>query len=200
MISIINSLIYNIQLRAKRVHPSLLAYFENTRNIYVGEKVEFDSLSVVKGGIRNEFSVSIGRSTRIRRNCYISATEGIINIGDYVLIAHNAWIAGRGKIDIKNNTLIGPNVVVVSSNHDLSSDSYPLMHAPEIPGIIEIGENCWIGANSTIVPDVRIGDGSIIAAGSVVTSNIPSNSVAAGNPARVIKERMNKTRPYKDVV
>lgn len=79
---------------------------------------------------------------------------------------------------------MGPNVGLISSNHDL--DDYD-RHLAEEP--IMIGDNVWIGMNSVIMPGVRIGDNVVIGAGSVVTRDIPSDSIAAGNPCAVLRPK-----------
>ena len=196
---LVESFTFILISRFKRVQCSFLAYFENTKRMRIGRGTCIDSFASLKGGKIERAFLSVGRTVRIRRNCYISATRGQININDDVLIAHNSWIAGHGVINIGKNTLIGPNVVIVSSNHDLNPKHYPAMDAPEIEGVINIGENCWVGANSTIVPDVTIGDGCIVAGGTVVTKDVPSNTLIAGNPAQVVKElnSPDTSSPYK---
>ncbi|STX39941.1 acyltransferase [Legionella feeleii] len=89
------------------------------------------------------------------------------------------------KIVIGNHVTISPNVTFYGAAQDYHYESMP-----DIAGDIIVEDNCWICANSTILPGVTIGKGSVIGAGSVVTKNIPPNSVAVGNPARVIKERV----------
>ena len=89
----------------------------------------------------------------------------------------------QGGIFIGDGVLIGHNVVLATLNHDMSPEKRRGMY----PKPIKIGRNVWIGSNSTVLPDVTVGDNAVIGAGSVVTKDIPKNTVAAGNPARVIK-------------
>jgi acetyltransferase-like isoleucine patch superfamily enzyme len=98
------------------------------------------------------------------------------SIGNYIQAA-NGIVFG-------SNVRMSPNVVIVSANHDI--DDYDV-HTKEPP--IRIGSNVWIGANSVILPGVKIGDNVIIGAGSVVNTNIPDNSIAVGNPCKVIREK-----------
>ena len=99
----------------------------------------------------------------------------------------NCYIQGRNGIIIGNNLRVGPGVGLISANHDLSDyDKWP--KAPPI----RIGDNVWIGMNSVVLPGVQIGDNVVIAANSVVTKDIPSNSIAGGNPCLVIKVK----KPY----
>ncbi len=107
-----------------------------------------------------------------------------IEIGKRVFINSGCKFQDQGGIVIKDGALIGHNVVMATLNHDIDSKKRADMH----PSPIIIGENVWVGSNATILPGVTIGDGSIVAAGAVVTKNIPKNVVVAGVPAKVIRK------------
>ena len=106
-----------------------------------------------------------------------------IHLGKNVFINAGCKFQDQGGIYIGDDALIGHNAVLATLNHNPD----PEKRANLIPSPIHIGNKVWLGANVTVLPGVRIGDGSIIAAGSVVTKDVPANSVAAGNPAKVIK-------------
>lgn len=107
-----------------------------------------------------------------------------ITIGRNVFINSDCKFQDQGGITIDDGALIGHAVVLATLDHDLDPVKRPQMH----PAPIHIGKNVWIGANATITSGVTIGDNSVIAAGAVVTKDIPANVVAGGVPARVIKE------------
>jgi hypothetical protein len=89
-----------------------------------------------------------------------------------------------GKITIGRGACIGPNVSIITSNHDMHD-----LNRHAAAEDVLIGERCWIGANSVILPGVKFGPGTIVGAGSVVPKSFPEgNQVIAGNPARVIRE------------
>jgi acetyltransferase-like isoleucine patch superfamily enzyme len=102
-------------------------------------------------------------------------------------LSANCYIQGRNGITIGHNLRMGPGVGLISANHDPNDyDRWP-----ESPPIC-IGDNVWIGMNSVVLPGVQIGDNVVIAANSVVTKDIPSNSIAGGNPCRAIRTK----KPY----
>ena len=107
-----------------------------------------------------------------------------IKIGKNVFINACCRFQDQGGIEIGDGSLIGHNTTIATLNHDFNPDKRANLH----PSPVKIGKNVWIGSDCTILPGVEIGDGAVIGAGSVVTKNIPANSIAVGNPARVIKQ------------
>ena len=107
-----------------------------------------------------------------------------IKIGKNVFINACCRIQDQGGIEIGDGSLIGHNTTIATLNHDFNPDKRANLH----PSPVKIGKNVWIGSDSTILPGVEIGDGAVIGAGSVVTKNVPANSIAVGSPARVIKQ------------
>ena len=109
-----------------------------------------------------------------------------ITVGNDVYINFGCTILDCAQVTIGDNTLIGPNVSMYSANHSL--DAQERTTGGLIPKEIHVGNRVWIGGNTTILAGVSIGDESVIGAGSVVTREIPSGVVAAGNPCRVLRE------------
>ena len=91
-----------------------------------------------------------------------------------------------GRVDIGNNVFFAPNVSVYTAGHPVHPAARGTMYEYGIP--VKIGNDVWVGGNSVILPGVTIGDGTVIGAGSVVTKDIPSGVIAAGNPCRVIRK------------
>jgi galactoside O-acetyltransferase len=111
-------------------------------------------------------------------------------MGDFVALNRNVLVdAAQGDITVGNYTLIGPNVVLRSSNHEFARIDIPVQMQGHKPGKIKVGRDVWIGANAVVLPNVSIGDGSIIGAGAVVTRDIPPGVIAGGVPARVLRSR-----------
>ena len=106
-----------------------------------------------------------------------------IKIGKNVFINACCRFQDQGGIEIGDGSLIGHNTTIATLNHEFN----PAKRQNLTPSPVKIGKNVWIGSDCTILPGVEIGDGAIIGAGSVVTKSIPANTIAVGNPARVIK-------------
>ncbi|MBR3654785.1 MAG: sugar O-acetyltransferase [Elusimicrobia bacterium] len=107
-----------------------------------------------------------------------------IKIGKNVFINACCRFQDQGGIEIGDGSLIGHNTTIATLNHDFNPDKRANLH----PSPVKIGKNVWIGSDCTILPGVEIGNGAVIGAGSVVTKNVPANSVVVGSPARVIKQ------------
>lgn len=107
-----------------------------------------------------------------------------ITVGRNVFLNTGCSFQDRGGIVIGDNTFLGMNVTIATLNHGRSIEERGITY----PKPVHIGNDVWIGSSVTVVPGVSIGNNSIIGAGSVVTRNIPANSVYAGVPARLIRE------------
>ena len=128
---------------------------------------------------------SCGRNVTIESNAVILFHK--VDIGDNPGIGLNARI---GSVKIGDNVMMGPDVIILSRNHNYDRINIPLKfqgNAMEEPVIIE--NDVWIGARVIILPGVHIGKGVIIGAGAVVAKNIPNYSIMVGNPARVVGMR-----------
>ena len=106
-----------------------------------------------------------------------------IKIGKGVFINEGCCFQDQGGIEIGDNALIGQQVVIATLNHDLNPEKRKNM----LPAPVKIGNNVWIGAHATILAGVTIGDNAVVAAGAVVTKDVPENVVVGGVPAKIIK-------------
>lgn len=109
-----------------------------------------------------------------------------IFLGKEVMINYNCTFLDVCPIHIGDHTLIGPNTGIYTACHAI--DPNDRLAEKEFGKEIHIGKNVWIGGNCTILPGIKIGDNSIIGAGSVVTKDIPEKVIAVGNPCHVIKK------------
>ena len=112
-----------------------------------------------------------------------------ISVGDNFFTNYNVTILDAAPVTIGDFVMVGPNVLITTVGHPLSPKRRRQRLAKALP--IKIGSDVWIGGNVVILQGVTIGDNVVIGAGAVVTNDIPSNSVAMGIPARVVKKIEN---------
>lgn len=129
--------------------------------------------------------VSVGKNAKIETGCRLIGAPKI-NIGNNFYANGHCHLLG--EIDIGNDVLLGPKVIIWSRDHKFSK-SQLIRTQGHLNEKVYIGDDVWIGAGAIILKGVRISDGAVVAAGSVVTKNVEPYSVVAGNPARYIKTR-----------
>ncbi len=132
----------------------------------------------IKGNPRIHPSASL----RCGRNIYLGENA---HINQFCCV----WASENSRILLGDNLLMGPGVKIFSSNHTTARRDIPMNVQPFVEKDIVIGNDVWLGANCVVVAGVTIGDGSVIAAGSVVTKDIPAGTIAAGIPAKPIRSR-----------
>jgi acetyltransferase-like isoleucine patch superfamily enzyme len=121
--------------------------------------------------------------------CVDVFTPLYINYGKHIKIGKNVFInfdcvfLDLGGITIEDNVLIAPKVSLLSEGHPVS----PYKRQSLVPGHIHIKKNAWIGAGATILPGVTVGENAVVAAGAVVSKDVPANAVVGGIPAKIIK-------------
>lgn len=140
---------------------------------------------------------TLGKQSTIEDFCTINNAVGNINIGNNTRIGLGSVLIG--PVNIGDDVRLAQNIVVSALNHNYQDISSPISEQGVETQHVYIGDETWIGANSVILPGVFIGKHCVIGAGSVVTKNIPSYSVVAGNPARIIKRYNKETDKWERV-
>lgn len=158
-------------------------------HILYGSHIKLHIINSIKGKLKIELSqngfLEIGDFLMSAGPCYIKCEgNGICKIGNSVFFNHNCSITCIEKIEIGDNCNFANNVVIVDHDHKLGKFGVEKGYTSSS---IQIGENVWVGANSVILRGVTIGEGAVIAAGAVVNSDIPSNEIWGGIPARKLK-------------
>lgn len=139
--------------------------------------------------IENHGRITIGARVRLNSNWVplelVSGPRGIIDIGDGVYINYGSIISAQQRVRIGANVMIGNYCIIADTEIPGVGHSSrgPAMNARPV----EIGEGAWLAARVTVLPGSRIGAGAVIAAGSVVSGDIPAGTVAGGIPARVLR-------------
>lgn len=129
-----------------------------------------------------------GKNVNIEKGADFGTGVGI-SIGNNSGIGVNCKV--RGPLSIGDNVMMGPDCVVLTHTHNFDRTDVPMIEQGMSVEPVVIGDDVWIGTRVIILPGVKIGNGVIIAAGAVVTKDIPDYAVAGGVPAKVIKYRNN---------
>jgi len=132
--------------------------------------------------------MKVGKNPRVEPLVVFTGFE-LIEIGDdFVASSFCNLRAVEALLKIGSKVSLGPGVALIGANHGIDPGA-PHQDQPQKSGRIEIGDDVWIGAHSIVLPGVKIGAGSVIAAGSVVLEDVPEKVVAGGVPARVLRPR-----------
>ena len=130
----------------------------------------------------------IGQGVMLHRPSSFVEVEGI-TIGDWVYIGPGARFSGSGGLTIGRNVAIGPDVTILTSNHKHDDPDWIPFGPDVVKKPVRIEDHVWIGARVVILPGVTVGEGAVVAAGSVVTKDVPACAIVAGNPAAMVKQR-----------
>lgn len=153
----------------------------------LGNQVYVSALS--KNGIQFGDNVSIGAYSRVIVSSSLNNIGNQIIIGNNVGIGEFAYLGGAGGLEIGDECIIGQYLSCHPENHNYDNISLSIRHQGVSRKGIKVGKNCWIGSKVTILDGVEIGNGSVVAAGSVVTKSFPENSIIGGVPAKLLKNR-----------
>lgn len=133
--------------------------------------------------------MKIGKGSKIHVFCRFFEPKGVI-IGEGTVIGEFSFLDGRAPLKIGNHTDIASQVLIYNSKHDINDPEFESNETP-----VEIGDYVFIGPRAIILPGIKIGKGAVVAAGAVVTKDVPSKKVVGGVPAREIGER--KVRDFR---
>jgi galactoside O-acetyltransferase len=144
-------------------------------------------VGVVIQGFRH---ISLGHHVGLNRQSSLYAARGRIRLGDRVFLGDFSSInANDAEISIGNDVAIGPMVIIQGANHAFDRMARPIVDQGHAPSSVTIDDNVWIAARATILPGVRIRSGAVVAAGAVVSRDVPADTVVAGIPARILRPR-----------
>ena len=137
----------------------------------------------LRGSLLKPIFRKCGRNFQICSHSMIVGPENV-SIGDDVYLAFGCWIQGSGGIVLEDEVMLGPYSILASSNHTKHQDSYRF-GCPSLKPIV-LRKGSWTGSHVTVLGGVEVGEGSAVAANSVVTKNVPAGFVVGGVPAKII--------------
>lgn len=159
--------------------------------IHIGKGVVIDDNVVLDAKGDSDEGITIGDAVILGRNTIVSCKGGSIEIGDNTNISANCMLISETRLSIGSNVLIaGMSYIIAGGNHSIERTDIPIIAQPMIQkGGVTVEDNCWLGANVTVLDGVTIGRDSVVGAGSLVNMDIPEFAIAVGAPARVVRNR-----------
>lgn len=163
------------------------------KNFSVGRETIIEDFAYLNAATKSpeQEYIKIGKFCLIKPNVHLFSWQGFIEIGDYSSVNAYTVMQGTGGIKIGNNVRIGAHTAIVASNHNFQDPTRLIKDQGWTAQGITIEDDVWIGMNVSITDGVTIGRGSVVAAGAVVTQDVPPYTVVGGVPAKVIKNRDN---------
>jgi len=186
-----------------RTLPWALASLGGELRRLVGERRLADRLTCQHEGlrlgayveIRSPERLCLGKRITIENGVLLhcggmdwSRKQGGISIGDDTYVGPKVVIFGAGGINIGSRVLISPGVVITSHGHSFAHADRSMSEQPVEFAAVVIEDNVWIGSNATVLPGVKIGSGTVVGAGAVVTKSLPHRVLAVGVPARIVRD------------
>ena len=176
-----------------KIHPT--AEFRNPKGISIANNCIIKRGVILDGrssSLESGPGIVFGPETYIKENCYIDSYGGFVHIDGHVAIGQFCMLAGQGGVKIGKYVMLGGHCYILTSNHITESFDVPYMlQGDRCEGVV-IQDNVWIGGGSIILAGVKIGRNSVVGAGSIVTKDIPANSMYVDRNPNLLKEVMLK--------
>lgn len=164
------------------------------KHIRCGKNVKFEDFSEIHGlcsdGLNFGDYVTISRGVMIRPSSYYGGDYGMgLTIGEHSSIGPYGYVGCSGKITIGKNVMFGPKCSLFAENHVFSDTESSIKSQGVQQKGITVEDDCWIGSNVTILDGVTIGKGSVIGAGTLITKDVPADSIVVDKRVKVLKQR-----------
>ena len=160
--------------------------------IRIGDDVVIDDNCCLDAKGADNHGITIGNGVLIGRNTILSCKNGDIEIGDRANIGFNCEIFSGGHVRLGRNTLVAAYTYLVGGDHLHDRVDVPVLDQGRVARGIEVDDNAWLGAHVVIADGARVGRDAIVGAGAVVFGAIPPFRIAAGVPAKVIRDRRTR--------
>lgn len=173
-----------------KISRRFISYLEDGELFWLGF-VAWIPLHSVRNGLYRLSGVRIGRASTIHTGAKFYAPRGV-SIGEGTLVGDHAVLDGRAPLKIGNHVDIASQVMIYNSEHDIHGEGFD-----PISGPVTIHDYVFIGPRAIILPGVTLGEGAVVAAGAVVTKDVPAHAIVGGVPAKVIGERQGAPYHYR---
>jgi acetyltransferase-like isoleucine patch superfamily enzyme len=157
--------------------------------IFLGDRVIIDDNCLVDAKGANNKGIHIGDDVFLGRNSILSCKDGDIELERGVNIGFNSYVFSGSTVKVGRDSLFAAYCYVIGGGHDFEDPEAPIQEQVAVSHGVEIGSNVWLGAGVKVLDGVCVGADSVVGAGAVVNSNLPDRCIAAGLPAKVLRER-----------
>ena len=178
-------------LDTDEIHGFMHEMSEEARRVTFRLNTAYHTADEVRELLSELFGYQVPQSLRVFPPLYADFGKNI-SVGEGVFINACCHFQDHGGVILGDGCQIGHNVVFATLNHELLPERRNVTH----PAPIVLGKKVWVGSNATILQGVTIGDNAVIAAGAVVTKDVPANTIVGGVPARVIKRIDESIKPH----
>ena len=178
-------------LDTDEIHEFMHEMSEEARRVTFRLNTAYHTADEVRELLSELFGYQVPQSLRVFPPLYADFGKNI-SVGEGVFINACCHFQDHGGVTLGDGCQIGHNVVFATLNHELP----PERRGVTRPAPIVLGKKVWVGSNATILQGVTIGDNAIVAAGAVVTKDVPANTIVGGVPARVIKRIDESIKPH----
>lgn len=178
-------------LDTDEIHGFMHEMSEEARRVTFRLNTAYHTADEVRELLSELFGYQVSQSLRVFPPLYADFGKNI-SVGEGVFINACCHFQDHGGVTIGDGCQIGHNVVFATLNHELP----PERRGVTRPAPIMLGKKVWVGSNATILQGVTIGDNAVVAAGAVVTKDVPANTIVGGVPARVIKRIDESIKPH----
>ncbi|MCJ7814607.1 MAG: acyltransferase [Xanthomonadales bacterium] len=166
------------------------AHFEYAGKISIGHQCRIARQALVRANTDDHRGIRFGNGVSIQENVLINANRGHVTIGDNSWLGPCSVVYGNGGVQIGSDVMVASHCAINTVSHNFGKTDTPMNAQGTNCDPVIIEDDVWIGTAAVILQGVRIGQGSIIGAGAVVTKSIPPYSIALGVPARVTGSRL----------
>jgi len=157
--------------------------------VHLGDGVTVDDLVVLDAKGSTNQGIRVGEGVFLGRGTILSCKDGDIELGDHTNLGFHCEVFSASRVRVGRHGLFAAQTYLVGGGHDFGDPERPVLEQQRSSRGIELGDNVWLGTGTKVLDGVRIGRNVVVGAGSVVREDLPDGVIAAGVPARVLRER-----------
>lgn len=182
------------------LHPRYLPLYARLAywKLRLGDRLQLDGVAFIGRGTRLQVgpraTLKLGRWSWIGRGCKIRVHEGRCEIGAKTVLGEECTISAYRHVAVGRECLLADRVMLIDFDHGTSDVERPIREQGIYARDVHVGHNCWLGYGAAVLRGATVGDHSVVGAYSVVTRGVPANTIAAGQPARVVRVRRTPQR------